>query len=52
MDFINDFIKEAVATGILILVVTRIIISKLVRRFAGRPIELNIEQIYTNTCIC
>jgi small-conductance mechanosensitive channel len=36
MNFINDFAKEAVATGILmILVVTsRIIISKLVRRFA------------------
>lgn len=35
MDFVNDFMKEVVATGVLmILVVTsRIVISKLVRRF-------------------
>lgn len=36
MDFVHDFVKEVVATGVLmILVVTsRIVISKLVRRFA------------------
>ncbi|SDX41412.1 mechanosensitive ion channel domain-containing protein [Flavobacterium degerlachei] len=36
MTFINDFFKEAIATGVLIIlmVTLRIIVSKLVRRFA------------------
>jgi len=36
MDFVHDFVKEVIATGVLMLlvVISRVVISKLVRRFA------------------
>src|SRR3970040_2850026 len=36
MDFVHDFVKEVIATGVLMIlvVISRVVISKLVRRFA------------------